>query len=474
MLLAERILAAAGHTPDAPAFIVQDQAMTYRQMHAVLARTIMHLRSVGIERDIVVGLTMSQAPLHLLTVVALGWLGAVVVPLSPFLRVEERNALIARFGVRVTVSDRNEPPIWGVRQVGLISIGATGHETIEAAGPSAAEPGTPFRIALTSGTTGLPKGVLQTHASFVERMDRMHCDVVDVPRLLPANLHVTLALNLAMYVLCKGGAVVFPRGYANGDFFEALRRHAVTHVALPPSHLNAMLGELRGGGGPAFPAIRHLRLLGSTPTPAFLDHTRRRFSTYMYLPYGIGEIGVVSMATPEMLLDEPGSAGRLEPGVRLETLDNGEIRVAIPGMPSAYHGPDAGDHTRFRDGWFYPGDRGSLSPAGLVFLEGRSDDLINVGGRKAAPQYVEAVLSEFPGVLDVGVHPVDDGDAGTRIGAVIVAVPGLDWEKLRAFAAVRLEVHAPVSYRTADSLPRNAMGKLVREKLASLPAAPAP
>jgi acyl-coenzyme A synthetase/AMP-(fatty) acid ligase len=155
----------------------------------------------------------------------------------------------------------------------------------------------------------------------------------------------------------------------------------------------------------------------------------------------------------------------LEPGVRLELLDDGEVRVAIPGMPDDYYGPDARQRTRFRDGWFHPGDRGRWSPEGRLYIEGRIDHIINTGGRKVSPEYVEAILMEFPGVRDAAAYPIEDGAGGTLIGAAIVVDATLDREALRAHALARLHVMAPARYVEVASLPRNAMGKLERERV---------
>jgi long-chain acyl-CoA synthetase len=460
-MLLGRVLAAVERHPDAVALVAGDQVVTYRHLRALVARAVGHLRQQGIAAGDTVGLAMGQSPLYPIVFLALGWIGALVVPVPPALRARDRDELLRKYRITSLVSERLEVVPAGCRLVQIAGIGARGDETMIDAGEPGFEPDTPLRIALTTGTTGMPKGVLQTHASFVDRVDRMHCDVAAFPRVLPPALHITIALNLVMHALARGGAVVFPRTYGNADFFDAIRRHGVTHVTAPPANLALMLAELPDTG-PAFPGVTHLRLVGSTPTRAVLDVARRRFSPHIYVPYGLGEVGVVSMATPEMLLDDPTSVGALEPGVRLELADDGEVRVAIPGMPGDYWGPDAGQRTRFRDGWFHPGDRGRLS-GGKLYIEGRIDHIINTGGRKVSPEYVEAILMEFPGVREAAAYPFDDGAGGTLLGAAIVAAPSLDREALRTYALERLHVMAPARYVEVASLPRNAMGKLERD-----------
>ena len=460
-MLLERVLASVDRTPEAPAVIAADTPVSYRHFRALIARAVTHLRQQGVKPGDVVGLSMAQTPLYLLVFLALGWIGALVVPIGRALRPPERDELIRKFSVGALVTERLEVVPASCRLVQLQSLETRGRETMIDAGEPGFGPDTPLRIALTTGTTGTPRGVLQTHESFATRLDRLACDAADFPRVLAPALHITLAINLAMHALVKGGTVVFPRGYGNDDFFDALGRHAVTHVALPPSNVGLMLAALPKEGV-AFPRLRHLRLLGSTPSRALIDAIGRRFSPHVYSPYGIGELGVVAMATPETLREDPAWIGALEPGVRLEVLDGGDVRVFIPGMPTDYYGPDAGKGTRFRDGWFHPGDRGRIDANGRFYLEGRADHLINLGGYKVAPEYVESILMEFAGVREAAVYAIE-GAGTTRLAAAIVPAGPLDWPALRAHALARLHVMAPARYLEVASLPRNALGKLERK-----------
>jgi acyl-coenzyme A synthetase/AMP-(fatty) acid ligase len=308
-------------------------------------------------------------------------------------------------------------------------------------------------------------------------MDLMQCGDGSSARVLPPHLHITAALNLALFALCAGGCVVFPRDYESAGYLTALQSQGVTHAGLPPAHLALLLASLPEDRI-AFPTIQHLRLMGGTPSPALVELTRRRFSTEIFLPYAIGEIGVVSMATPDIIATVPGSSGRIAPGARVEIHDErgaacapdtaGTLRVAIDGMPTGYYGPDADDASRFRDGWFHTGDRARLTREGLLFIEGRSDDILNIGGRKAAPAYIEGILEEHPGVREAAVFAAGEGVGGVQLGAAIVPGDALDWAALHGYARNRLGVLAPARYYEATALPRNDMGKIVRSGVVSL------
>jgi acyl-coenzyme A synthetase/AMP-(fatty) acid ligase len=470
-LLIDRVLAWAERTPGAPAMIWSDRSVSYRLLRASLASAVRHLQGEGIGPGLTVGVDMRQGPLHLVALLALARLGAVIVPLFSFVRPEDRDALIRDFAIDAVLADYPANAPEGCKVVVMQTLLAKGDDpALDASGftPDAA---TPLRIGLTSGTAGPRKGILLTHGAFMRRLGRRFYGEGAPPRVIPPLLHVTSALQLAAHALCAGGAVVFPSGEENADFVAAIRRHGVTHVTMPAVHLSFILDTLPSDHAP-FASLTHVRLQGGMPSPAFIEHVRRRFSPHVHVPYSATEVGVIAMATPETLAVAPQSSGRVAPGARLEIVGedgravapgvSGEIRVQVDGMPTGYAGADQGTPPRFRGGWFYPQDRGRLGAEGLLYVEGRVDDVINLGGRKLSPRHAEAVLEDFPGVREAAVYAFED-DAGTvRIAADVVASSELDWKGLEHHARLALDVFAPERYRAVPSLPRNAAGKLRR------------
>lgn len=476
MLLIDRLLAAVERTPEAPAIILGDAPMSYRMLLACVSNAVKHLHESGIRPGQLVALTMTQSPLHFVTFLALARLGAVVLPVSTVLGPAQRAALVRKFGATRAVADREVAEVEGCAPLLLKGVRARGDEKRLDYSGFVPEADAPLRIALTSGTTGTPKGVMQTHGSFAARLDRLFCGEARNLRVIPPNLSITIALNLSLFAL-GGGTVVIPLGYGNESIFAAIRRHGVTLLPIVPSHLAHMVAVLPERG-PAFPPSTQLRFLGATPSARLLELARERFSVNMCLPYATAELGAISMATPEMLARWPASSGRVLPGARLEVVDaagrpaaagvSGEIRIAVDGMPRGYLRPDADDRSRFRGAWFHPGDRGHLSAEGLVFVEGRTDEIINMGGRKVAPQFAEAALEEHPGVAAAAVFVSGQGVEGPRLTAAVVASGPLDLGTLHRHALARLEVLAPVRYVKVRELPRNDMGKIVRDALPAL------
>jgi len=475
MLLIDRILRSVERDPGAPAFIGNARAISYRQLLALLSATLQVLVGKGVRPGDTVGVKMGQSVSHVVVLLALARLGAVSLPVFPSVRAAEQPGLLARFGVRMLVCESAEEAREGVAVIHLADVRARGDETRLDYLPFLPAADTPMRIGLTSGTTEVQKGFLMTHGSFVRRLDRRFYGDAPRARVIPPLLHITASLQLACHALCAGGSVVFPRSNELDDFFATIRTNAVTHVAVPPANLAAWVA-LFPDAGPAFPSITHLRIVGLTPSPALVELVRRRITPNAFATYSTSETGVVALATPEILAGVPGSAGRVTPGARLEVVDaegaplpagtSGEIRVATDGMPGGYCGVDA-DAGGFRDGWFYPRDRGHVSADGLVFIAGRIDEILNVGGRKIAPEYLEALLLEHPRVRDAAVFALEEGLGGVRLAAAIVPEGGLQWGALADYARARFDVFTPVRYFKVSELPRNAMGKLRRRELAA-------
>ena len=469
-LLLDRIRAAVARDPDAMAFVGRDM-ITYGGMRALVGSAMRMLDSRGIRTGQVVAITMSQSPLHVIVYLALARLGAISISVTPIANDAARAALYRRFGVTAVVSELENAGAPGVMLVHLRSLPAHRDDPLMDEWPYEPVASTPLRIALTSGTVGEQKGFELTHGDVALRIDRRMLGGDEAPRLLPQNLHMTGSISLAGVTLSRGGAIVFPPGYDSQSLFVAIREHRVSLIAIPPAHAAAMLSPLKGDT-PAFPSLTHLRLIGGTPSPALVEEIRRKMTPHVIFTYSTGEAGVISIATPEIMAEAPGSSGRIAPGVTLEIVDAqdralpageiGEIRVKGPAMARGYLG--GVDADRFRDGWFYPRDSGYLTKDGLLYVQGRVDEILNVGGRKLTPNYAESILESHPSVGEAAVFPLD----GMSLGAIVVPKAPVDWPNLDAFARLRLDVMAPRRYYEAERLPRNDLGKIRRPDLAAL------
>jgi malonyl-CoA/methylmalonyl-CoA synthetase len=220
---------------------------------------------------------------------------------------------------------------------------------------------------------------------------------------------------------------------------------------------------------------------GSAPLS---PETFRRFREHFNFPiverYGLTET-VINTSNPLRGPWKPGSVGLPLPGIdvgifdpqtlqRLQSGETGEIWVRGPNVFRGYWNNPEATAPAFHDEWFRTGDLGAVDADGYVAILGRMKELIIVGGSNVTPGEVEVVLETEPGVVECAVVGIPDTDLGERITAFIVPRAGEETTALEARLRTKAErdlapYKRPRAYRFLDVVPRNAMGKIERNKL---------
>ena len=243
-------------------------------------------------------------------------------------------------------------------------------------------------------------------------------------------------------------------------------------IALTPSRLASLLDTVPPGQ--RLPTLRVV-VGGGTVAPALAHRTRALLTDDVRNVYGASECGSVSVVTLDLLERTPGAAGYVLPDVEVEIVDGAGHRVA-PGeigrvkirsdrtVPS-YLGEET-SQSALGDGWFTPGDLGRLGEDGLLRIEGRIDDIMNIGGQKFLPAWVEKAASTAPGIIEVAAFSVADGDGVERCWLAIVKGDAFTETALAAALAKQLVWTAKIGWIAVEQLPRNAMGKVERRRLA--------
>jgi fatty-acyl-CoA synthase len=195
----------------------------------------------------------------------------------------------------------------------------------------------------------------------------------------------------------------------------------------------------------------------------------------LYNLYGSTEVGQATIATPADLRARPGTAGRVVPGTTVAILDEHDHRLPDGAEGRIYVDSGAqfsgytGGGTKERVGTLMAtGDVGHFDADGLLFVTGRSDDMIVSGGENVFPREVEDLLLAHPAVLDAAVVGVDDAEFGQRLAAHVVTAPGsgLTARAVRSLVGGSLARHkVPRDVVFVDELPRTTTGKLRRKDL---------
>jgi malonyl-CoA/methylmalonyl-CoA synthetase len=331
-------------------------------------------------------------------------------------------------------------------------------------------PDEPALIGYTSGTTGSPKGALLTHANLLAGSES-----VRLAWRWTASDRLVLALPLFhAHGLCVGlhgtltagaSAVLLPRFDVNSVLDAARDWDATLFFGVPTMYhrlaQSSRVGEL---------ASLRLCVSGSAPLPAELHRTiAERGGQQILERYGMTET-LMNVSNPYDGERRVGSVGLPLPGVdlRLSDGEEGEIQLRGPNIFAGYWERPEATAESFTDGWFRTGDLGRLDADGYLRIVGRSKELIISGGFNVYPREVEEVLLGHPGVGEVAVVGTPSAEWGEVVTAFVVrteAAPTAD--SLLTFAAERLAAFKrPRLLHFVDTLPRNALGKVLKQELA--------
>jgi len=208
--------------------------------------------------------------------------------------------------------------------------------------------------------------------------------------------------------------------------------------------------------------------------PALLAAVRQKLSPELAFVYASTEAGMLSTARAATLEAHPGSAGYRLPWVEMEAVDaagqrvpagqDGIIRVKTEEQ-ARYLSESADTTERFSDGWFYPGDVGQVTPEGLVYITGRSSEIINRGGTIVAPDMIEEAILLTPGVKDAAVVGVPSAEGIEEIWAAVVGEGFVDPNAVLVVVGARMADKLPDRVVQVDAIPRNEMGKIRRQEV---------
>lgn len=492
-------------TPDRPALIWGDQALTYRDLWGWAAALKAVLAREGIAAGTRVAVLLPREPVAVAVIHALTALGAVLVPLNLRLTPAEMRDQIARSGATHLVATEataararevaGERPVvvvdsdwrWAVRDLQL-PIGATpaAHGTSHIAhGTWHTAHGTShLALLFTSGTTGHPKAALLTAANFYWSAVASAFRLGVLPHdrwLLTLPLYHVGGLSILFRSALYGTAVVLPDAEGSFDplaLDAALRRHRVTLVSLVPTMLHRWLQAVPGG------PPEHLRLVllgGAAAPPEQVEEALAR-GFPVALTYGLTEAASqVATATPDEVRRKPGSVGRPllytqvrvvdEGGRDLPPGEVGEIVVRGPTVFAGYDGAPQATAAALRDGWLHTGDLGYLDEDGALWMVNRRSDLIVTGGENVYPVEVEAVLRQHPAVAEACVVGLDDPEWGQRVAAAVVLRPGVQATPAELEAHCRAHLagyKVPRVIQFVAALPQTASGKVRRPAVKAL------
>ncbi len=493
--LATLIARQARYRPDQTAVVFEDTRLSYRQFWSRVARVGNLLRSLGIGPDDKVATVLANSVELLEIYWAVPSIGASLVPLSPLLMPSGLASLLQDSGARCLITQRSMlPALQEIRdrlpdQVILIDAGTEAdlqdyhalsrHQSDELK-PAEVTSDHLFNIMYTSGTTGLPKGIMHSH--FVRSM---YCTLMaSAFRMTPESrtLHTgAIVFNGAFVTLMPtfylGATYVLHRQFNAEQTIETIERERITHTMLVPAQIIAMLDS------PAFDARRLASLecilsLGAPLLQERKDQLNAALPGRFYELYGLTE-GFVTILDRDDALRKSGSVGTPPPffqmkivredGTEAAPREIGEIAGRGPILMEGYYQrPDLTDQA-VREGWLYSGDMGYVDEDGYLYLVDRKKEMIDSGGVKVYPRDIEEIVAQHPDVREVAVFGVPHEKWGETPLAAVVLRPGSaltpellrDWINERV--AARYQRVSDVVFM--DDFPRSAAGKTLKRQL---------
>ena len=332
----------------------------------------------------------------------------------------------------------------------------------------AVSPDQPAQIGYTSGTTGTPKGAVLTHANLLAGSESIGLawrwsESDRLVLALPLFHAHGLCVGLHGTLLAGASAVLLPR-FDVDSVLDAASSHDASLFFGVPTMYHRLAESSRVG------ELARLRLCvsGSAPLPAELHRAlAERGGQKVLERYGMTET-LMNVSNPYDGERRAGSVGLPLPGVELRLGQDGEIQLRGPNIFAGYWERPEASADSFTDGWFRTGDLGGLDADGYLRILGRSKELIISGGFNVYPREVEEVLLTHPDVAEVAVVGTPSDEWGEVVTAFVVPTGDQpDPDALLAFAAEQLaSFKRPRLLHFVDTLPRNAVGKVLKHELA--------
>ncbi|MEV6447193.1 acyl-CoA synthetase [Amycolatopsis sp. NPDC051716] len=343
--------------------------------------------------------------------------------------------------------------------------------------PAPAKPG--GFVLLTSGTTGTPKGAPRPHTSALasaQFLDRIPLRSNEATYMGAPLFHGT---GLSQFILsfALGSKVVMRRKFNPEEALRGVAEHKCTALVLVPTMLQRIVDlpkEVRQKYDTS--ALRIIFVAGSALSPDLGNRANEAFGPVVHNLYGSTEVAVATVATPEDWAKAPGTVGRAPVGCKVALYDQDGRPITEPnvtgrvfvGSGLSFGGYTDGRHKEIIDGLLSSGDVGHFDEDGLLFIDGRDDEMIVSGGENVFPIEVENLLVEREDVIEAAVIGVEDPEFGQRLKAFVVRAEGasLDADELRDYVKANLARYkVPRDVEFLDELPRNATGKVLRTKL---------
>ncbi len=490
--------------PDQVAIVYGEREVSWRELDETSNQLANALLAAGVQANDRIARIEKNAPDYFQLVFAASKINAVLVDVNWRLAAPEMRQIVDDAGAKLLFVgadfapqlDKIEAELASVEKTILLGPADATHEGIDAwaAGQPTTDPGVEGTLddiclqLYTSGTTGLPKGVMLSNRnlfSFIGEVPK-NWDFTpeSVSHVVMPTFHIA-GSGWGLVSLAMGSKMILDREVDPVAILKEVEAHGITHAIYVPAVLSFL--QIVPNAHDHDLTTMQLVAYGASPiTEEVLRNAMAQFATAKFVQvYGLTETtgAVVQLDAhdhdPENRPELLRSAGKPYPWVELRTVGGdgqdvgpGEIgEVWIKGvqvMVGYWNNPTETAKAITEDGWFRSGDAGYLTEDGYLYLHDRVKDMIVSGGENVYPAEVENAIMGCPGVADAAVIGVPDERWGEAVKAIVVKQPDEDVTAEQVIAWTRERIagfKVPKSVDFIDELPRNPSGKILKKDL---------
>jgi acyl-CoA synthetase (AMP-forming)/AMP-acid ligase II len=501
--LAEFVLAGAAERGSRAALIDASTGRTliYGELPALVERTAAGLARLGIAKGSVCAIFTPNSPEYVVALLAVARLGAVATTASPLYTAADLAKQLEDSAARVLITVTALAPTWraalagtAVEHVVTFDEPPAGMRALQFSTLAANDGAAPqveiapedlVALPYSSGTTGLPKGVMLTHGNLVANI--LQCDASghyrhdeDVTIAFLPLFHIYGITAIALLGLWSGATLVVVAKFELEPYLDLVEKYRATMLHVVPPVVVALAKH------PAVAArdFSRVRKLFSGAAPLGADVTEqctRRIGCVLQQGYGLTETSPAAIIASEEH-PKPGSIGQPCANTECRVVDfetgrdvgpgvDGELWLRGPQVMRGYlNRPDDTRAVLDPDGWFHTGDIGHADDDGDFFIVDRLKELIKYKGMQVPPAELEALLLSHPAVADAAVVPLADADAGEIPRAFVVRKGAATAEELMAYVASQVAPYKKVRrVEFIDAIPKSPSGKILRRLLKDRP-----
>jgi long-chain acyl-CoA synthetase len=501
--IAEMIVTRAREIPDLPLVYFYDDVITYSQVNDRANSVAQYLKEKGVKKGDIVSVMILNSPEVYYTMFGAQKLGAIAGAVNYMLKgpeiayvLEDSKPKVVFVGSEYMEEfakgwqmSSHKPIIVealtavkhtaGISETTLEEI-LTQYPTTEAL--VAQSPDDPIMLLYSSGTTGMPKGILLSNrnelcickgkAIFGTSMPG------DVFMIILPMFHVNPLCVWTYPSIYAGQTICIRRSFSPKDFWPSLTRYGVTTVQGVP----AMYSYIYSAADPKTIEFDKLKLrmafTGAAPMPVELIHGfKEKYGVEVVDGYGLTEATGVS-TTSSGIPANIGSIGMAFPGLEAEIMDDdnnilpygerGEICVRGEAVMIGYLNKPEATAESLKDGWLHTGDMGYMDETGYVYISGRKKEMINRGGENIYPREIEIPLEKHPKIAEVAVIGARDAALGERVRACLILNEGctMTADEVKEYLQDRIAKYKlPEFVEIMTDFPRTPTGKILKQEL---------